>query len=110
MLEELKLLQEIVGDLSSVGGWVAAGVIAYKLLINMTLMIGGAFFLKYIADMISAHVKSDITRQEADQLRAGHVRDQADKDAQIVKANIETERVKHMYKILKESKGDRYEP
>jgi len=104
MIEELKLLQSILGDLSSVGGWVAAGIIGYKLIVNMTMIIGAGWLLKAVASMIYSHVKSDITRSEANDIKAESTRAKADNEVRVTALESKLEKVKHMYKILKESK------
>jgi hypothetical protein len=104
MIEELKLIQTIVGDLSSVGGWVAGGFILYKILVNMTMMIGGGFLVKRLVEMAFAHFKADITRAEANTIKAENTEIKASSSAKESAARSELERVKHMYKLLKEAK------
>jgi hypothetical protein len=93
MFEELQLLKEIVGDLSSVGGWIAGSWILYKFIVAMTWLIGGGFLIKKLAELAAKHFGSDISKEEGLQLKQA-----------LVESEQETERVKHMYKLLKEKK------
>lgn len=104
MIEELKLIQTIVGDLSSVGGWVVAAIIIYKLIVNLVLFIGGGWLIKTIAQMVYDRCKADITRSEADSLKAESIRAKAQHEAELIALKSKIENVKHMYKILKEAK------
>jgi hypothetical protein len=106
MFEELTLLKEIVGDLSSVGGWIAGGWIIYKVLVNMTLIIGGGWLVKTVAQMIANHCKAGISKSEGDCLQSENRRLKSELDSAQTKWKSEIERVKHMYKILKEKKEE----
>lgn len=106
IIEELKLIQEIVGDLSAVGGWVAAGVIAYKMIINLVLMIGGGWLLNSVITKLFSHLKADITREEANDLKSDNLSLKSDMRAMITRHDTEMNEIKAMYKILKEAKGN----
>ncbi len=109
MIDELQMIKDIVGDLSAVGGWVAGGVILYKFIVSMTWIVGGGWLIKTLAQMVYNHSKADITRQEADRIQAGNVRDKANYDARTIELNSRLERVRHMYKLLKEAKESKDE-
>lgn len=106
MIDELKILQSIVGDLSGLGAWLVAAYLSYKI-IFLTAII---YLIKFIVNGVMDYFRAGITRQEAEALQAEmtarqgrHEAALSAKDCQIVKAGQETEKVKHMYKILKEA-------
>jgi len=90
MFEELQLLKEIVGDLSSVGGWIAVSWILYKFVVAMTWLIGAGYLIKKISELVFRHFSSDITKEESLELKKS-----------LFESQNEVERVKHMYKLLK---------
>lgn len=93
MFEELQLLKEIVGDLSSVGGWIAGSWILYKLIVAMTWLIGGGYLIKKLAELAAKHFGADISKEESLKLKK-----------LLAESEHEAERVKHMYKLLKEKR------
>ncbi len=103
MIEELQMIKDIVGDLSAVGGWVAAGVIAYKFIIQLIIYIGGGWLVNSIVTKAFAHFKADITRQEADIIIASDTKRGAEMEALRASHRAEMNEVKSMYKILKEA-------
>jgi len=105
MIDELKILQSIVGDLSGLGAWLVAAYLSYKVIFLAAII----YLIKFIVNGILNYFRAGITRQEAEAIqaemtsRAGrHEAAMSAKDCQIEKARSETEKVKHMYKILKE--------
>jgi hypothetical protein len=111
MIEELKLLQEIVGDLSAIGGWVAGGYILYKIVTSLVLMIGGGWLINLVVGKISEHMKAGISKAEAERIQCARTRENAEHSANEIRLKAEIENVKHMYKILKEKKEtEEHEP
>lgn len=100
MFEELQLLKEIVGDLSSVGGWIAGGWILHKFIVSMTLMLGGGYLLFKVAKLVAAYFNSPISKEEAEVISEESLR----LKKRLTESEHETERVKHMYKLLKEKR------
>jgi len=125
MIEELTLIKAIVGDLSGVGLWVFLGTISYMLITKMVLYIGIGYLVKLIANKVSNFFNADITKEgqnalesEVEQLRLSQVATRAEaerrkildgvnEEALKTKHKIEIEDIKHMYKILKESKVEK---
>jgi len=123
MIEELNLIKAIVGDLSGVGLWVFLGTISYMLITKMVLYVGLGYLVKLIAGKVAEYFKADITKAEAEELESENDRLKKDADAARTEADrqriidgasvealktkhkIEIEDIKHLYKILKESRG-----
>jgi len=123
MIDELKILQEIIGDLSGLGGWLVGAYLSYKLIFMCVLL----YAFNLVVSAVVRHLKADITREEANLILSGaaavelklngikevHSAEMTRKDAEhyaaILEVNTKIERVKHMYKILKESKGEKDE-
>lgn len=93
MIDELKILQEILGDLTGLGGWFIAAYFTLKLA-TICAWVGGTYL---IACQVTALFVSDMTKGEAEDIRL-------EAKKKIAEANAETERVQHMYKLLKEKK------
>lgn len=100
MIEELRILQEIIGDLSGLGAWLVGAYIGYKVLLLAVL----TYIANLVIKAISAFLKPGITRGEANTIQADMALKDAKHEAQMIEVNSECERVKHMYKILKEAK------
>lgn len=108
MIDELKILQSIVGDLSGLGAWLVAAYLSYKVIFLAAII----YLIKFIVTGVLNHIRAGITKAEGEALKAEmtsregrHEAAISKKDCEIDRAKIETEKVKHMYKILKE-KGD----
>ena len=119
MLEELKILQEIVGDLSGVG---LSIVIAYATL-RVLIIVAWCWFSWFAISKVYNFFICPVSKEEHKMCEAGRVEALSEverlkksrdidireavstKDEEISKYKRETESVKHMYKILKESKG-----
>lgn len=129
MLEELKVLQSIIGDLSSVGLHIVLAYIAFRLVI-----IGAwCWFGYYIITKVYSFFRSDVSRIEfnkkiddfkvindallddkkslqrrIDIIEEDHQREMKHKhqdlEIKLKEKDSEIEKVKHMYKILKEAK------
>ena len=106
MIDELKILQSIVGDLSGLGAWLVAAYLSYKVIFLAAIF----YLIKFIVNGVLNHMRAGITKAEGEALKAEmtsregrHEAAMSKKDCEIDRANIETERVKHMYKILKEA-------
>lgn len=101
MIEELKIVQEIFGDLSAVGAWAIAAYFIYKLVIVAAwLAVSWSLInlVKWFYSSFKAH--------EADLERIG-----IDKDYEVKAARSDrdewkrrAEETMHMYKILKGDK------
>lgn len=100
MIDEIKLLQEIIGDLSGLGAWLVAAYLGYKLAVGAAVV----YVFRLLIVTVSAHFKVDMTKREAEHLRAEIVRVNSAAAAEKVRSASEIERVKHLYKILKEAK------
>jgi len=102
MIEELKIIQEIFGDLTSVGIWAIVAYFAYKLSIVAAWLCGAWFGYKVVEKIYLSIVSaSDSARDEAETLRKKNI----DLNVQVAEKTAEVERTKHMYKLLKEAKG-----
>jgi len=106
MIDELKILQSIVGDLSGLGAWLVAAYLSYKIIFLAAIV----YLIKFIVNGVLNHMRAGITKCEAEALKAEmtsmiarHEAGISRKESEIDRANIETEKVKHMYKILKEA-------
>lgn len=106
MIDEIKILQEIVGDLSGLGVWLVAAYLAYKVL----FLAAVAFSLKFIVIAVLDYLKADITRADAKKMMdstadvcAQVTRERAEHSAAITLKNAEINEIKSLYKILKES-------
>lgn len=106
MIEELKILQTIIGDLSGLGGWLVAAFLIYKVL----FLAVAAYTLHFIVVTLASHFKAGITRAEAARIEVGNTQLIASHEAEKTRLNSEMERIKHMYKILKESRADDITP
>ncbi len=102
MIEELKLVQEIVGDLSGVGLWVFAGVLLLKL-VNVAAII---YMVKFVVEKTYLLFKCPITKKEAERLQSENEGLQGSIKEVKLNAKMEVEEIKHLYKILKESKSE----
>ena len=125
MIDELTLIKAIVGDLSGVGLWVFLGTVSYMLITKMVLYIGIGYLVKLVANKVASHLKGDLTREgvnaieseiknlrkEMAEIRAEDERRVIMQDANLealkTKHKAELEDIKHMYKILKESKVEK---
>lgn len=98
MIEELKILQGIVGDLSGLGAWLVAAYLTYKL-----MLLGAVFFsAHFLVKTVATHFKAGISKKDAEAVRADITQLKAEKDALEVIHQSEIDRLKAMYKILKE--------
>lgn len=105
MIDELRLIQEIVGDLSAAGGWIAGGYIGYRFIVTMTTIVGFIWLAAYVVRQIAEHLKAAITRHEADRIILQNSRLECEKEDLKAAHRTELEKIKHLYKILKESKN-----
>lgn len=101
MIDELKILQEIVGDLSGIGLWVVVIYATYKLV----LVCACVYVLKLGITCTYKHFSAGITKDQAEMYIkdiASYKRQHEDMQASHAR---EIERYKHMYKLLKEGKN-----
>jgi hypothetical protein len=103
MIDELRILQEILGDLSGVGLNIVLAYIAFRVFIILAWCWFGYYlsnkafsFFTFKREEVIEDFKSQWNRERKD-LESKYDREIADKDMQV-------EKVKHMYKILKEKK------
>ena len=98
MLDELQLIKEMVGDLSVFGGWAFGGYIAYSL-IKMAFTFGGAcWLLNKLMILVFDYLKAPVTKSEHENTK----REMSSLMVRVSDADRELEKVKHMYKILKD--------
>ena len=109
LVAELEILKGIVGDLSGVGLWIAVLYCLYKIVVIGALL----YSLRYVVGSVIGHLSADVTKAEAKVIiEASEVVERRNKDLASELAreqknfNVELDRVKHMYKILKEKAGD----
>ena len=108
MIDELKILQEMFGQLTGLGGWAIGAYFVYKLLV----MVGWLCVLWFILLSIKWYVeKTNLYSANSDieviMLKNKNIR-QEDREnelrQEIASVKRECEEVKHMYKILKGAK------
>ena len=110
MIDELELIKQILGDLSGVGIWGFMAFLGYSL--SKTILVWGGFF--YIINkaivFVFEYLKADVTKaecqavaKEAHDIRTNKERGEADHYAEVTRLKADVEKVKHLYKILKES-------
>lgn len=104
MIDELRIVQEIFGDLTSVGIWAIVAYFVYKLSI-VAAWLCGAWLAYKMTEKIYLSVSSatDKARSESESLREKNI----NLTVQIAEKAAEVERVKHMYKLLKDAKGEK---
>ena len=98
MIEELKIVQEIFGDLSAVGAWAIAAYFIYKLVIVAAWLSSGLAVVNLVKWFYTTFKKHEAELE----------RIEIDKDREVVNARSERDEWKrkaedtmHMYKILK---------
>jgi hypothetical protein len=111
MIEELKILQEMFGQLTGLGAWAIGAYFIYKLLIISAWLGGIWMFLASIKWWIKeSKLFNDERQYEIGELERKLNNSKVDIEAYKNKADEykrESEEVKHMYKILKEAKDGR---
>lgn len=90
MIEELKIIQDIFGDLTGLGVWGIVAWFAYNVLCGIAWLYGILKILELVKWWVLTGERRDIAESDVSRERDGFRR--------------EAEEVKHMYKILKESK------
>lgn len=101
MIEELRIVQEIFGDLTSVGIWAIVAYFVYKLSIVAAWLCGAWLGYKVVEKIYFSIVSvTDKARDDAETLRQKNI----SLNVQVAEKTAEVERVKHMYKLLKEAK------
>lgn len=106
MIEELQILKSIVGDLTGLGIWFVVMFFAYKL--SIVGVFSGAVIAVY--KLCIRIFCCDVSKSDYEELIDKHKREIDNRDETIAnytkslaKAQAETERVLHMYEILKEA-------
>lgn len=90
MIEELKIIQEIFGDLTGLGVWGIVAWFSYNILCGMAWLYGILKVLDLVKWCFLTGERKDAASSEA----------AIDRD----RYRREAEEVKHMYKLLKEAK------
>lgn len=115
MLQEFQLLADLLGDLSGIGLQVFALYVLAKLLTAAAVV----YVIQLIVTRVLAYMSGGVTRTEVETLRgeAADLRQRVrncglENEAKVLEMRIErdnataeTEKVKHMYKILKEARS-----
>jgi len=98
MIEELKLITEMVGDLTAFGGWIFGGYILYSL-VKLSLTFGASCWLinKTIV-LIFDYLKAPVSKKEYERQKD----EVSGLRSDLSKAKHEAQEVKHMYKIMKD--------
>lgn len=94
MIEELKILAEVIGDLSAIGGWLAGAYIAYKFFVAAIIgvVVWKVFFA--LIDFFGRPLTFEAASRLKDKIRQL----ESEKDEAVKKAD----RYAHMYKIMEE--------
>lgn len=106
MIEELQILKSIVGDLTGLGIWFVVMFFAYKL--SIVGVFSGAVIALY--KLCVKVLCCEVSKSDYEEMIDKHKREISNRDAEIIAvsktaatAQAETERVLHMYEILKEA-------
>lgn len=106
MIEELNVLKSIVGDLTGLGIWFVVMFFAYKL--SIVGVFSGAIIALY--KLCVKVLCCEVSKKTYEEMLHQHKREISNRDAEIIAvsktaagAQAETERVLHMYEILKEA-------
>lgn len=106
MIEELQILKGIVGELTGLGIWFVVLFFAYKL--AWVGVCSGAVVALY--KFLVRAFCCDVTKKEYEEMISKHKREIESKEESIIhykkevaKVIAESERVLHMYEILKEA-------
>lgn len=106
MIEELQILKDIVGDLTGLGIWFVVMFFAYKL--SIVGVFSGAVIALY--KLCVKVFCCEVSKTTYEEMLHQHKREIDNRDETIAnytkslaKAQAETERVLHMYEILKEA-------
>lgn len=123
MIEELELIEQIVSRLTGTGEWVFVGTILYLTITKLVLYFVIGYSIKLAATHISAFFMADMTKSEAEDLKeqfeavksdlhtaestlsSKDLRQGTEIESLKIKHDAEIEKIKHLYKILKEKKG-----
>ena len=101
MIEELQILKGIVGDLSGVSIWLMVGYIFMRIAIVAAWVYTAKLLIQAAKGVLTAEVTKDQYRSIDDENHSI----KRDMEALRSKTDMEVQEVKHLYKILKESKG-----
>jgi hypothetical protein len=96
MVEELKIIQQIFGDLTGLGVWAIVCLFAYKAM----WFAGFVYVVKMVYELCVKLFCCEVSKSDYNEIRKDH----EESRAAAAKAKEETERVLHMYSILKEAK------
>jgi hypothetical protein len=96
MLDELMILQEMLGDLTNAGIWGVCIFVGYKLIVFGGTLSAIVYVVRLVVTKLYEFNKSPITKLEAEELKADEL-----------KARNELNEVKSMYKILKQKYEDK---
>ena len=106
MIEELQILKSIVGDLTGLGIWFVVMFFIYKL--SIVGVFSGAVIAVY--KICIKVFCCEVTKEKFDAMVLNHKQEIERKDEyyinikkELAQAHAETERVLHMYELLKEA-------
>lgn len=108
MIDELELIKSIIEQLSGAGLWLWLVYVGYLLVIKALTILGVLWLVKYMVDAVSTLLTPGITKKDADKIIFLRDRQQADHYAQVQKLKADIDKIKHQYKILKESKDNEH--
>jgi len=105
MIEELQILKQIAGDLTGLGIWFVVLFFSYKL--SWVAVFSGAVVAIY--KLCIKVFCCDVSKDEFEAMKAEHKREISNKVDELIAmkkvvadSQAETDRVLHMYSILKE--------
>lgn len=100
MIEELEILKGIVGDLSGVSIWLMAGYI----IMRISIVCAWVYTAKLVVQAAKGALTSEVTKDQYRAIDDENHSLKRDMEDLKVKTGIEVQEIKHLYKILKESK------
>ena len=111
MIEELKLIISLLDGVAGISANLVYAFLALKGLGALLTTGAVVYVIRLVVMAIAGHCKAGITRQEADSIQKAYSGLQDDKATLTSKManqnqehHIELEKIKHLYKILKEAK------
>jgi len=99
MVEELNLIREILGDLTGVGIWGFIAFIGYSFL-KFTIAIC-AFI--YLVNKIIYALTCPVSKADYNKMQDRVDITRSERDKAIADGKMEVDKIKHLYKILKEA-------
>ena len=110
MIDEITLIKEMLGDLTGVGIWGFVAYLSYGLIKFLSAWGIALYILNRLITEGFDYIKCPVTKDEyarvvqaKDRLSSEITGNHASHAAKVTALDSELERVKHMYKILKEA-------